>query len=69
VKARKRKVEVSKKDLIFILTLCSVLPLATNCTKLPDNNGRTPTYAVNDGDKTRLGRDFGELLKNQDPEH
>ncbi len=60
---------LSKKDLIFILTLCSMLAWVTNCTKLPENTGRTPTYAVNDGDKTRLGRDFGGLLNGQDPEH
>ena len=60
---------LSKKDKIFILTLCCALPWVTNCEKLPDNTGRTPTHAISGGEDTTLGRDFSELIKDQDPKH
>ena len=59
----------SKNGKIYILILCSTLLSVTNCTRLPDNTGRIPTYAISDGNDTTLGRDFSELLKDHDPKH
>jgi len=50
---------VSKKVLLVLLFLF----LLNGCTSLPDNNARSPSQKIMDGDMTSLGKAFNRVLE------